>query len=319
MKRHKGGVSIEGRSLYVNVDFIDISDTAENVLSNFIRHVDDNADAMFYIDGNGHFYFIVGKKWDIEGFAEKSGYLIADITPYNDKYLIGWGVHSLGSLRCLVSGNFSDSKFEVLRDALYFTFLYHKLSLFYPGTQPFRHRFELNGHPCYALYDYAPKGQGAAEYAEARMAKNLVFKFKEGKSPSLAARLLSLAVAEESHLIPDPSNTVLVPVPASTRNANEKRFRAFCKELAASLGVADGFELIELAVEREPNAIKKGMPLSNVIRLADSDLFAGKDVIIVDDVVTRGEQFCQLANYLKSAGARNITGLFLAKTLRNNE
>lgn len=97
-----------------------------------------------------------------------------------------------------------------------------------------------------------------------------------------------------------------------------KRFRRFCKELSASLGVADGFGLIEIVVEREPDAIKKRMPLVDAIRLADDADLQDKDVIIVDDVITRGEQFTQFAAHLKSADVRNITGVFIAKSLRGD-
>lgn len=81
------------------------------MLAKFILHIEDNADAMFYVDDNGQFYFIVGKKWDVEGFAEKTGYLIVDSADYNERYVIGWGVYSLANMKCLVSGNFSDWKF----------------------------------------------------------------------------------------------------------------------------------------------------------------------------------------------------------------
>jgi hypothetical protein len=297
-----------------------LTDETKIIWETFLSNIEVDADAMFYIDDNGQFYFIVSHLWDIEGFIEKSGYLIADMTHYNNQYLIGWGVHSLGYMKCLICGNaFSDTEFETLRDALRFTFLGRKLSLFYPGVRRFKHTFKLDGHPCYALYDYIPKGRDVQESVEARMAKNLVFKFKEGKMPTLTARLLSLAAAEVEGLIPKPQNTILVPIPASTKEGNDKRFRKFCRELATSLGVTDGFELIELDIERKPNAVRKGMPLSNAIKMPDTGRFIGKDVIIVDDVVTSGEQFRQMATYVKSADARVVKGLFVAKTLEPEE
>ncbi len=323
MKRYKSDpvIAIEGRNIYLDMEYMAYDPGTEQVFKTFTENIDDLADAMFYIDETGQFYFIVGKKWDIAGFAEKTGYLIADITAYNSTYLIGWGVHAKANIKCLISGNaFSDTQFRALRDALEFTFLRRRLSLFYPEVQRFQHRFEIDGHPCYALYDYVPNKRNTTTPIDARQAKNLIFKFKDGKHPELAARLLSLAVAGEGRkFIPYPANTVLIPIPASTHDANDSRFRVFCKELSSSLGIADGFDLIALDEEREPNAIKKGMPLTNVIRLTDGDRIAGKDVIIVDDVVTRGEQFGQIATYLKYADARSIKGLFLAKTLKSGE
>ena len=315
MESYKSNVEIDGRNLYVDLDMMIHSDETLELFGNFIVNIKDNADAMFYIDDNGQFYFIVGCLWDIEGFIEKTGYLIADMTNYNHKYLIGWGVHSLGKMKALVSGNaFSDTEFETLRDVLNFTFLGRKLTIFYPGARRFKHRFKVGTSKCYALYDYIPKNRNIDGSFEERSARNLVFKFKDGKMPALTARLLSLAVAEVEEMIPHPEKTILVPIPASTAEGNNKRFREFCRILAESLGVENGFDYIEPSIDREPNAIRKGMPLANAIQMPDSGRFAGKHVIVVDDVITRGEQFKQISTYIRSADARSVTGLFVAKT-----
>lgn len=315
MESYKSNVEIEGRNLYLDLDNLTFDKHTENLLGNFITNIDDDAKAMFYVDDNGQFYFLISHLWDIDGFIEKSGYLVADITEYNSEYLIGWGVHSLGRIKCLVCGNaFSDSEFETLRDVLYFTFLRRKLSLFYPGVRRFKHKFSLDFKACYALYDYVPKNRGMEEPVEARMAKNLIFKFKEGKVPALTARLLALAAAEVEGLIPDPENTILVPIPASTKRANEARFKEFCRILSDSFGVTDGFGLIEPSIDREPNAIRKGMPLTNAILMTDSSKFEDKHVILVDDVVKSGTQFRQMATYIRSADALSVKGLFVAKT-----
>ncbi len=83
--------------------------------------------------------------------------------------------------------------------------------------------------------------------------------------------------------------------------------------------MVNGFEYVEPSIDREPNAIRKGMPLANAIQMPDSGRFAGKHVIVVDDVITSGEQFRQMAAYIRSADARSIKGLFIAKTLEPEE
>ena len=306
---------IDGRNLHMELEVMTGEKESIDILSKFIENIGDDDPAMVYIDGNGQFYFIADCHWKIHDFCERSGFLLADMTLYNHKYRIGWGVHQLGMVKCFISGNaFSDAEYETLFDALRFTFLWRKLSLFYPGARRFKHKFKIGTSTCYALYDYIPKSRKLDESVEDRMVKNLVFKFKDGKMPALMAKLLSLAAAEVEDMIPHPEKTILVPIPASTTEGNDKRFREFCRILADSLGVENGFDYIVPSIEREPNAIRKGMPLANAIQMPDSSRFAGKHVVVVDDVITRGEQFSQIATYIRSADARSVTGLFVAKT-----
>jgi predicted amidophosphoribosyltransferase len=41
----------------------------------------------------------------------------------------------------------------------------------------------------------------------------------------------------------------------------------------------------------------------------------GKNIILIDDVITRGQTFYDTARKLMAAGAASVTGLFLAKTV----
>ena len=47
----------------------------------------------------------------------------------------------------------------------------------------------------------------------------------------------------------------------------------------------------------------------------NGSLVEGKNVILIDDIITRGTTFNQVANKLLSAGALKVNGLFLAKTI----
>lgn len=59
----------------------------------------------------------------------------------------------------------------------------------------------------------------------------------------------------------------------------------------------------------------RGMILFMILSLF---LFRGKKVILVDDVITRGRTFVQIANKLISNGASSVEGLFVAKTINPN-
>ncbi|MDL2230192.1 phosphoribosyltransferase [Alistipes sp. OttesenSCG-928-L06] len=138
---------------------------------------------------------------------------------------------------------------------------------------------------------------------------------KDGLCPELAARLVFLAAERNEDIPRNDENTVLIPIPASTDETHRLRFEKYCAELSRLLGVTDGYSLLELTMQREEGDIKKGMPLSTAMRLTDNGSLAGKRVIVVDDLITSGTSFSQMAAYLMSADVESVTGLFLAKTV----
>lgn len=46
----------------------------------------------------------------------------------------------------------------------------------------------------------------------------------------------------------------------------------------------------------------------------DADYFKGKDVVVMDDVVTTGISYAKFANQLEEYGANVLGGLFLGRT-----
>ena len=47
----------------------------------------------------------------------------------------------------------------------------------------------------------------------------------------------------------------------------------------------------------------------------NTEKIGGKNIILIDDIITRGTTFNQVANKLNSLGALSVTGLFLARTI----
>lgn len=47
----------------------------------------------------------------------------------------------------------------------------------------------------------------------------------------------------------------------------------------------------------------------------DADFFQGKQVIVFDDIITRGYSYAKFACQLEKFGASVLGGLFLAKTI----
>lgn len=293
-----------------------MNDAVQETLNAFISRLTPDDKVMVYIDTDGKFYIMGSWFFDIKRYSDETGYLVADIGAFNREYFIGFGVYNFERIKCRFHNNLTETEASLFRDVINYTFLDRQPYRFYPGVSNFKNVFMDDGYRCYALHDYKPYNRKEKPEYEEFLVRNLVFRTKDGKCPELAARLLALAACNTSEAFPpDPGNTVLIPIPASTSVAHEARFRVLCRELAARLGITDGYSLLELVADREPEDVRRGMPLSNVMRLVEYNSVEGKDVLLLDDVYTTGKSFRQVAQYLMSADARSITGLFVAKTM----
>lgn len=302
-------------TLHVECEQFVLTPSLTQTVRSFTDAIEPGDTIILFIDDDGKFYFMVPWHFDWDRFADQSGFLVAQVERYNAEYYIGFGIYNFDSIRCLMYNNMTEEEMKPLRDILYYLFRRKKIYTFFPGTTKFKHKFELNGHPCYAIHDYVKKEKGEELPIEDNAARTLVFRMKQGKCPELAARFIALAIGEEPNLIGDPKNTILIPIPASKAKGHEKRFRKLCADLSRQLGIIDGYSLIELVMERNPDDIRKGMPLSNAMRLTDDERVKDKALLILDDVCTSGGSFIQMADYLLSADARSVTGIFIAKTI----
>ena len=104
-------------------------------------------------------------------------------------------------------------------------------------------------------------------------------------------------------------DTVLIPVPASTRERQRKRFPVACYYLSRELGIEDGYKAIWIAEDREQ---LKGREKSGGEILSNLQ-FTRR--YILDDVLTTGTNFLHLFRRMKELGAVSVTGVFLGKTV----
>ena len=70
--------------------------------------------------------------------------------------------------------------------------------------------------------------------SEQKKVTNLVFRFKEGASALLAAKLFSLAISRMRYF-DNLEEPILIPLPASTKERHRQRFESFCGELSRRL------------------------------------------------------------------------------------
>lgn len=145
--------------------------------------------------------------------------------------------------------------------------------------------------------------------------RQLVFDFKDGRAYEEVARRTAAAMTERYGA--SCADIVFSPVPASTREKNEVRYKAFCQRVCELTGAVNGYEHVSVSGERlsihENRKAEKEIRKVNIVEF-DSAFFNGKLVVVFDDVISKGLSYATYAHQLESLGANVLGGLFLART-----
>ena len=108
----------------------------------------------------------------------------------------------------------------------------------------------------------------------------------------------------------------LVCLPASTRAKNVARYEEFAKRLCDETGMENGYEhthVVKDGMSKNDPENHTGRSIQPVIEF-DKDFFRGKNVLLFDDVVTKGGTMLRYKDILKDKGATVIGGICLGKT-----
>lgn len=110
------------------------------------------------------------------------------------------------------------------------------------------------------------------------------------------------------------TNTIVCFIPASSQARTTQRFNKLCGYINSHSSASASINSVTRTDASLPGHIygKSGDPAASFV--VDSSV-AGKDVILIDDVITRGTTFYATARKLLAAGAKSVRGLFLAKTV----
>ena len=202
----------------------------------------------------------------------------------------------------------------MMRDVLNFTFEREKKMDFYPYKTMFKGEVLIDGCRCHYLHDYYPTKIEKTDEHQKRVS-NLIFRFKEGgHCGELVARILVLCL-KHAGFNGTKEDTVLIPIPASTRERQRKRFPVVCYYLSEWLGITDGFKAIWIEEDRE-QLKGKGKDKDILRNLQFTRRYIrGKNVVLLDDVLTTGESFRPLQRKMKQLGALSVIGVFLGKTV----
>ena len=169
----------------------------------------------------------------------------------------------------------------------------------------------LGGHKAAYCFDYYPKNRFPSVTAQQEADRRAVWNFKDGSYSYGLNRLADFL--DGNFTKEEMKNVVVCVIPASTQYKNDIRYKTMCAKIAEKFPVINGYNYITINTERSDSRTQKSS--DTVWNLSLSSSVRGKTVVLFDDITTRGTSFIQVANKLKEAGASNVHGFFLGKTL----
>ena len=164
----------------------------------------------------------------------------------------------------------------------------------------------------FALYDYIPERYLKRASFEDIDRHRRILDFKDGKNYAVkwAAREIGNALSSM-----EMSRTVLVCIPASCKRTNDRRYKKFSSMVCERLGCENGFDYVQVVGKRRKAHIDHVHDLETTGLIeVDETHFRGKDVVLIDDIVTSGKSANAFRDKMSEAGAHVRMALFLAKT-----
>lgn len=104
----------------------------------------------------------------------------------------------------------------------------------------------------------------------------------------------------------------LVCIPASTKEKNDSRYNEFSERLCQETGIENAFPFVQVISEKMPK--REGGEEGVVNYSFDDSFFNGKRVILLDDIITKGNSMYIAKAMLEKLGAKVICGLAVGKT-----
>lgn len=160
------------------------------------------------------------------------------------------------------------------------------------------------------LMEYLPKRYSATMKQEND--REVIYDFKNGYC-SLSLMNTIVECIKEIKNETGGNNWRVCFIPASTHHKTACRYQKLAEAIQAA-----GYEVAINAIYNEHDheaghlTGKTGNPIEG-FGFNASDI-AGKKLIVIDDIITRGRTFQMVAEKLETMGAASVTGLFLAKT-----
>ncbi len=150
--------------------------------------------------------------------------------------------------------------------------------------------------------------------------RNLLKYFKFQKWSRLQKPLGEILISYLRNLELEISNFIVVPIPLSRQRENQRGFNQakLIAEIAADFYKLNLIEPLKRIKNTKIQSLAKNrgereQNIAGCFSVPDPELVAGQNIILVDDVHTSGATMSEAARTLKSAGAKKIIALVIAK------
>ena len=112
---------------------------------------------------------------------------------------------------------------------------------------------------------------------------------------------------------------IFLPIPASNRKVNEKRYKKFCELLCEELKIENGYDYISMKNNNSPNHLKDNIKSKKYEFILNKEKLKGKRIIVFDDILTSGKTFYSLATTLEALNCKIRLAIFLARTIKQED
>lgn len=162
------------------------------------------------------------------------------------------------------------------------------------------------------IMEYLPKRYEATPKQE--NARQVIFNFKNGFCSETLKNLI-VGYINAIKKGTNAANLMVCFIPASTHMKTIRRYAHLASIIKKETGIDCNVNTIMPKTDHESGHIagKRTNPAED-FEIKGEDI-KGKNIILMDDIITRGTTFFQTARRLEALGADSILGLFVAKTI----
>jgi ComF family protein len=167
----------------------------------------------------------------------------------------------------------------------------------------------------------APYLLGAAAAYDDESLRALIHALKFQGIEAAAAPLADMLAKYIKRLPLDLQNYIVTPVPLSVKRARARGFNQsalIARPFARALGIPFEEHVLARIVHRKPQSdtediFERRENIKDCFAIAPGANVQNKKIVLVDDVTTSGTTFTEASHILKSAGAKKILALAVAK------